>query len=97
MGPETLPKVVGVGFGDAAVLRGGARRDLGQLAFGLGEDGSVSLSQGLVLGGGERSGLEAAIRVTGDSAEAESEAIRQHEIALERARYEAKRAWQQYN
>ena len=42
-------------------------------------------------------GLEAAVRVIEDNLEAESEAVRQHEIALERARYEANRAWQQYD
>ena len=42
-------------------------------------------------------GLEAALRVIEDDANAGSEAVRQHEIALERARYEAHRAWQQYD
>ena len=42
-------------------------------------------------------GLEAAVRVIEDDANAGSEAVRQHEIALERARYEAHRAWQQYD
>ena len=42
-------------------------------------------------------GLEAALRVIEDDAETGSEAVRQHEIALERARYEAHRAWQQYD
>ena len=42
-------------------------------------------------------GMEAALRVIEDDANAGSEAVRQHEIALERARYEAHRAWQQYD
>ena len=42
-------------------------------------------------------GLEASLRAIEDDAEAGSEAVRQHEIALERARYEADRAWRQYD
>ncbi len=42
-------------------------------------------------------GLEAALRVIEDEADAGSDAVRQHEIALERARYDAGRAWQQYD
>ena len=42
-------------------------------------------------------GLEAALRAITDDAEAGSEAVRQHEIVLERARYEADRAWRQYD
>ncbi len=42
-------------------------------------------------------GLEAALRVTEDDAGTGSEAVRQHGIALERARYEADRAWRQYD
>lgn len=53
VGLETLPEVVGIGFGDAAALPFYARRDFGQFPFRLGEDGSVSSSQGLVLPGGE--------------------------------------------
>ncbi len=42
-------------------------------------------------------GMEAALRAIEDDADARSDAVRQHEIALERARYEAHRAWQQYD
>ena len=42
-------------------------------------------------------GLEAALRAIDDDAEAGSEAVRQHEIVIERARYEADRAWRQYD
>ena len=42
-------------------------------------------------------GLEAALRAIEEDADAGSDAVRQHEIALERARYEARRAWQQYD
>ena len=42
-------------------------------------------------------GLEAALRVIEDDANTGSETVRQHEIALERARYEVDRAWRQYD
>ena len=42
-------------------------------------------------------GMEAALRFIDDDATVRSEAVRQREIALERARYEAHRAWQQYD
>ena len=42
-------------------------------------------------------GLEAALRAIADDAEAGSETVRQHEIVLERARYDADRAWRQYD
>ena len=42
-------------------------------------------------------GLEAALRAIEDDAGTGSEAVRQHEVALERARYEADRAWRQYD
>ncbi len=41
--------------------------------------------------------MEAALRVIEDDANTGSEAVRQHEIALERSRYEAHRACQQYD
>lgn len=42
-------------------------------------------------------GLEAALRAIEDDAETGSEVVRQHEIVLERARYEADRAFRQYD
>lgn len=42
-------------------------------------------------------GLEAALRAIEEDADSGSEAVRQHEIVLERARYEAERAWRQYD
>ena len=41
--------------------------------------------------------MEAALRAIEDDSYAGSEAVRQHDIALERARYEAHRAWQKYD
>ena len=41
--------------------------------------------------------MEAALRAIEDDANTGSEAVRQHEIVLKRARYEAHRAWQQYD
>ena len=52
---------------------------------------------GEILGVLEPIGMEAALRVIEDDANGRSEAVRQHEIALERARSEAHRAWQQYD
>lgn len=42
-------------------------------------------------------GLDAALRAIEDSARETSETVRQTELALERARYEADRAWRQYD
>ena len=63
-------------------------------AGGLSADEAVGREIVRVL---EPIGMEAALRAIEEDADAGSEAVRQHEIALERARYEAGRAFRQYD
>ena len=61
---------------------------------GLAADEAVGREMVRIL---EPLGLMAALRAIEDDAETGSEVVRQHEIALERARYEADRAFRQYD
>ena len=89
------------GGNSGAVLRyacrGALNNSTGQVCISFGGLSADEAVGGEIVRILEPIGLEAAIRAIEDDAEAGSEAVRQHEIALERARYEVDRAWRQYD